>query len=58
MFYIPLTTNPLGWLILGTSGYLLYKTGKKRGKEQAAAQIAPVSETASTNTKNKKGETK
>ncbi len=37
MFYIPLTTNPVGWLILGASGYMLYKAGKKKGEEEAAA---------------------
>ncbi|PID75326.1 MAG: hypothetical protein CSA20_07790 [Deltaproteobacteria bacterium] len=30
--YIPvLTTNPVGWAILGTAGYLAYKAGKKSG---------------------------
>ncbi len=57
MFYIPLTTNPLGWLILGVSGYALYKTGKKRGEDQvAAARISPVSEPETP--ANKKGENK
>ncbi len=28
--YLPLlTTNPVGWAILGTAGYLVYKSGKK-----------------------------
>ncbi len=26
------TTNPLGWAILGSAGYLAYKAGKKAGK--------------------------
>ncbi len=57
MFYIPLTTNPLGWLLLGAGGYALYKTGKKRGKDQAAAaRISPVSEPETP--AKKKGETK
>jgi len=43
MFYIPLTTTPIGWLVLGLGGYALYKSGKKRGEEEAAAaQITAV----------------
>lgn len=43
MIYLPLTTTPLGWLILGFGGYALYKRGKKRGEEEAAAsQITAV----------------
>ncbi len=45
MIYIPLTTTPIGWLILGLGGYALYKRGKRKGEEEAAAlQIiaAPV----------------
>jgi len=43
MFYIPLTTTPVGWLVLGLGGYALYKSGKKRGEEEAAAaQITAV----------------
>lgn len=26
-----LVTNPVGWAVLGASGYLLYKAGKKSG---------------------------
>ncbi len=37
MFYLPLTTNPLGWVILGVSGYALYQAGKRRGLEDSAA---------------------
>ena len=45
MLYIPLTTNPVGWVILGLGGYALYKSGKKKGQEEAAAnQITPVPE--------------
>ena len=30
--YVPLlTTNPVGWAILGAAGYLTYKAGKKTG---------------------------
>ncbi len=43
MLYLPLTTNPLGWAILGLGGYALYKTGKKKGEEEAAAaQITAI----------------
>ena len=37
MIYIPLTASPLGWLILGVGGYALYRAGKKKGTEEAAA---------------------
>nr|WP_320012566.1 hypothetical protein [uncultured Desulfobulbus sp.] len=43
MFYIPLTATPVGWLVLGLGGYALYKSGKKKGEEEAAAaQITAV----------------
>ncbi len=43
MFHIPLTTTPVGWLILGIGGYALYRAGKKKGEEEAAAaQITAV----------------
>ncbi len=35
MHCLPLLSNPIGWLILGTVGYLLYKSGKKSGKQEA-----------------------
>ncbi len=28
---IPLVSNPVGWAVLGTAGYLTYKAGKKKG---------------------------
>jgi len=28
-----LTTNPVGWAILGVAGYLTYKAGKKSGQK-------------------------
>ncbi len=53
MIYIPFTTNPVGWAILGVGGYLLYKQGKKKGEEEAAAsQIMAIPE----KTDNKKDE--
>ena len=33
--YVPLlTTNPVGWAILGTAGFLAYKAGKKAGLKE------------------------
>ncbi|MGD9824362.1 hypothetical protein [Desulfobacter sp.] len=37
MFYLPLTASPLGWVILGVGGYALYRAGKKKGQDEAAA---------------------
>ncbi len=48
MLYIPLTTTPLGWLILGAGGYALYKAGKKRGSEEAVIEEVPESEPTET----------
>ncbi|MGE4560045.1 MAG: hypothetical protein AB7E77_07580 [Desulfobulbus sp.] len=42
MFHIPLTTTPVGWLILGLGAYTLYRTGKKKGEEEAAAKTTAV----------------
>lgn len=45
MIYIPFTATPLGWVILGVGGYALYRAGKKKGEEEAAAaQITEVPE--------------
>ncbi len=45
MLYIPFTSNPIGWAILGIGGYVLYKQGKKKGEEEAAAaQITELPE--------------
>ncbi len=37
MLYLPFTASPLGWVVLGISGYALYKAGKKKGAEESAA---------------------
>ena len=43
MIYIPFTATPLGWVVLGLGGYYLYRAGKKKGEEEAAAmQITEV----------------
>lgn len=64
MLYIPLTTTPLGWLILGLGGYTLYKAGRKKGEEERAAsqitavpaQIENVKEAPETKKDTKKGD--
>lgn len=49
MFYLPFTASPLGWVILGVGGYALYKVGKKKGQDEAAAsQITEVPGAADT----------
>ena len=35
MHCVALIPNPVGLLILGTVGYLFYKSGKKSGKQEA-----------------------
>ncbi|PIE73632.1 MAG: hypothetical protein CSA20_02160 [Deltaproteobacteria bacterium] len=49
MLYIPLTSTPIGWLVLGLGGYALYKAGKRKGEEISAASLiteAPASDSA------------
>jgi hypothetical protein len=33
--HLPLLVTPLGWVVLGATGYLLYRAGKKSGKKEA-----------------------
>ena len=33
--HLPLIVTPLGWVVLGAAGYLLYQAGKKSGKKDA-----------------------
>lgn len=33
VFFPLLTTNPLGWAVLGAAGYLAYKAGKNAGRK-------------------------
>ncbi len=34
VFTIPvLSSNPIGWAVLGAAGYIAYKSGKKAGKK-------------------------
>ncbi|MFV0439634.1 MAG: hypothetical protein ACK5PS_19845 [Desulfopila sp.] len=45
MIHLPLTTTPIGWLVLGVGGYALYKAGKRKGEEEiAAATITEIEE--------------
>lgn len=37
MIYVPLMTTPVGWMVLGLSGYALYNAGRRKGEEEAAA---------------------
>lgn len=30
---VPVVAHPLGWIVLGTAGFLTYKAGKKAGKK-------------------------
>ncbi len=43
MHCLPLLSNPIGWLILGAAGYLLYKSGKKSGKQEAEESKSEIS---------------
>ena len=42
--YVPfLTSNPVGWAVLGAAGYLAYRSGKKSGaKAEAQVEKAPL----------------
>jgi hypothetical protein len=33
--HLPLLVTPLGWIVLGAAGYLVYKAGKNSGKKEA-----------------------
>jgi hypothetical protein len=33
--YVSCLLTPLGWLVVGATGYLLYRAGKKSGKKEA-----------------------
>jgi hypothetical protein len=33
--HLPLLVSPLGWIVLGAAGYLVYKAGKKSGEKTA-----------------------
>ncbi len=56
MLYVPLTTNPLGWVILGISGYALYKAGKKKGQDEAAAAKITAAPEPEETTQTEKGD--
>lgn len=54
MMYLPLTSSPVGWLILGIGGFALYRAGKKKGADEAAA--ARITEVPASEAKETKGE--
>jgi hypothetical protein len=33
--HFPLLLTPLGWVVLGAAGYVVYRAGKKSGKREA-----------------------
>ncbi len=54
MVYVPLAAHPLGWVLLGTGAYLLYKAGKKNGQKQAASEKEVVMISDNTDSKGEK----
>ena len=34
MVHLPLFFSPIGWVVLGAAGYLLYQSGKKAGQKE------------------------
>ncbi len=42
--HVPFFSHPIGWLVLGAVGYLLYKSGKKAGEKETGdgKEIKPV----------------
>lgn len=33
--HLPLLLTPLGWVVLGAAGYMVYRAGKKAGEKKA-----------------------
>jgi hypothetical protein len=33
--HMPLLLTPLGWVVLGAAGYLVYRAGKNAGKKES-----------------------
>lgn len=33
--YFPIAVSPLGWVVLGVAGYLVYQAGKNAGKKES-----------------------
>ena len=44
MHCLPLLSNPVGWLILGIGGYLLYKSGKSAGRQEGEEKKSELPE--------------
>ncbi len=45
MLRTPFLFSPVGWVILGVTGYLLYQSGKKAAKGEREEQNKPESST-------------
>ena len=45
MLRTPFLFSPVGWVILGVTGYLLYQSGKKAAKREREEQNKPESST-------------
>ena len=43
--HFPLVMHPLGWVVLGTAGYLVYRAGKKAGKKEPEKSDQEVKKT-------------
>jgi hypothetical protein len=35
IMHVPFFSHPIGWLVLGAVGYLIYRSGKKAGGKKA-----------------------
>lgn len=48
VMYVPLlSSNPVGWAILGTAGYLAYRAGKKAGiKDENTVEKASLADSS------------
>jgi hypothetical protein len=46
MHYTPFFLSPLGWVVLGVAGYLVYRSGKESGKKEAGKKEKPVTSSA------------
>ena len=43
MIHLPLFSHPLGWVVIGTAVYLLYKSGKRASQKEKEEIDAPRS---------------
>jgi hypothetical protein len=40
--HLPLLFTPLGWVVLGAAGYLVYRAGKKAGEKSVGKEEKKV----------------